>query len=187
MTGFSKKRMATTLLPALTAAALLSGCTSSPGEDESPILPTESAEETTPAPGDAEAADIAALERLYGEYWDALIALENGGAVEADPFEGIATPTVIEQILNRVLPIRDSGHRREGEPLIQDVAVTVQGDEARIEACVDEDAWAMVQDGEEVPIEKEGAMPRVAAAERSGGVWLIKDLLPQEKALITCD
>lgn len=187
MTGFSKKRMATTLLPALTAAALLSGCTSSPGEDESPILPTESAEETTPASGDAEAADIAALERLFRDYNAAIAELDASPEVNMSVFDGIANDEVRETHLGRTQSLKNLGLRVEGEFTVSGLMVELGGDAARVQGCVNADAREVLdENGDVVPAEHTDSDASLVLAERAEGGWLITEDRGAEGATVTC-
>jgi hypothetical protein len=184
----AKLRAGVVVAPML--AVLVVGCSSDSGGsgDDELTLPSTSPTPTgaTDEPTDDAAADISAVEQLHAAYWEALVGVENGGDLDPGSFAGIATDAVIEQDLSRIDSIRGSGHQREGEPVIDNVTVTVDEDEARIESCVNEDDWILVADGEEVPLDKEGPTPRVVIAERTDGAWLISNFLSQEEATLTC-
>ncbi len=92
--------------------------------------------------------------------------------------------------MGRVSSFKDNGIHREGEPTIDDITVTIDGDTARVEACKNETGWAVIDDGEEVPdAVPENLLqphPNVVTAERVSGEWLINATLPTEGATITC-
>ncbi|MGP4110250.1 hypothetical protein ACTWP5_04945 [Streptomyces sp. 4N509B] len=154
---------------------------------------TESAEPdaTTDAEGDGETtADTAALEQLYTDYWDAMVALENGEELDATLFDGITTVAVAEEEVIRVQTFKDNGLRREGEPTIDTVTVAVDGDTATIEACKNEDGWNVVHQGEVVPdvVPEDLLVPHahIVTVERSDEGWLINGTRPREEATISC-
>ncbi|WP_165989750.1 hypothetical protein [Streptomyces sp. YIM 98790] len=62
----------------------------------------------------------------------------------------------------------------------------MNGDTARIESCVDEDEWLLLENGEPSELELLGPAPRVFDAERVAGGWLITDTVPAEEASVTC-
>ncbi|WP_165984518.1 hypothetical protein [Streptomyces sp. YIM 98790] len=183
------------LIGPVLAAVLAVGCSSGEesGKDDaiagSPAPssePTGRPEEPEPPEQPDDAADVAALEQLHADYWAAIVELENGAELKPDPLRGIAADLLIEAQLSRMYPIRNSGHVREGEPVVGNVTVTVEGDAATVESCVDEDDWIIVKDGEEVPLDKTGPGPRVFLAERTDGAWLLTEQRPIEEATITC-
>ncbi|MBB0230957.1 hypothetical protein [Streptomyces calidiresistens] len=188
-----RARVLAVLLTAV--ACLTAGCSSSGEEQEGAgeIMGAETAPPESPtgaAEGEetgTEEADVAALEQLYRDYWKALIALENGDALDPGLFEGIATPGVTEEQISRVQPMKDDGIRREGEPAVDDPVVElISDDSARIESCVDPENWTAVRNGENLPIQSAGKSPRVVLAERTSGTWLISEERPSEEAVLTC-
>ncbi|WP_139238421.1 hypothetical protein [Streptomyces aidingensis] len=181
---------------ALTAAVVLTGCSSGDGEpvdDEIAGSATPSGDTGTAAGGGEEAGgegsqaqDVAALESLYADYWAALVTMENAEELDPSPLAGIASQELTEQQVSRIRPFKDNGMRRDGEPAVDKVTVTVDGDTARIESCVDEDAWLLLKNGEPADLELLGPAPRVFDAERVEGDWLITDTVPAEEANVTC-
>lgn len=169
------------------------GCSSGGGDagDEELVVPDATAPEDDGGSGSGEgtgqAAETAALEQLYLDYWDALVALENGGELDSGLFRGIATPGVAEEQLSRVQPMKQDGIRLEGAPVIDEITVELLSeDEARIESCVDSQGRRAVRDGEEMPIQTAGRSPRVVLAERAPEGWLISEERPSAEAVLAC-
>ncbi|MDT0269504.1 hypothetical protein RM844_24795 [Streptomyces sp. DSM 44915] len=166
----------------------LAGCASDDGADDE-VAGVATA--TADASGDDEtAAHTAALTDLYQRYWDARVAVENSGELDPAGFDGILAPDVTEQELTRVRSFADAGLHREGEPLVADVTVTVDGDTARLESCVSERDWPVVH-GDEVlpdvvPEELRAPHPHALTATLTQGAWLIDGSLPMEEATISC-
>lgn len=179
----------------LALTGTVTGCSSSEDEGGDPIegAETNSPDGPSQSPEDDDnSADIAALERLYQEYWDARVELENGEELDLSLYEGITTDTVVQQEGSQLQQFRDDGIRRQGEPAITDVTVEVDGDTARIEACKSETDWQVVQGGDVVPNAVPESLrqphPYLVAAERSGNSWLISQTsLPEEEATISCE
>ncbi len=135
-------------------------------------------------------APVVEVENLYRAYWDAVVQLENGTELDRSLFDGIGTTGLVEAEVGRVSSFKDNGIHREGEPVIEDVTVTVDGDIARVEACKSEADWQVIEDGEVVPDAVPPNLrrphPFVVTAERISGEWLITATLPTEAATITC-
>jgi hypothetical protein len=191
-----KLRFRTGLVAGLALLALTGTVTGCSSDDEG-NEPIEGAQTNSPEPGnetpedDDNNADVAALERLYQEYWDARIELENSKQLDFSVYDGITTETLVQEEGALLQQFRDDGIRRQGEPTVTDVTVEVTGATARIESCKKEDGWAIVRDGEvlpesEIPDELREPHPFLMAAKRSGDGWLISRSLPQEEATITC-
>ncbi|AYY12112.1 hypothetical protein EF847_04705 [Actinobacteria bacterium YIM 96077] len=186
-------RSRTSVIAAVAGAlVVLSGC-SSDGDEPAGLdatddaSPTEEVEQADDGEEAGAAEDEAMLEELFADFWDAVVAAENGPEVDYELFEGIATDEVIEERLARAREWEELGVHREGEPIIENVTVTVEGDEARIEACRDESEWLVIADGEPVDIETTGLTPNVFTAERDGDGWLINGRLDSSEATITCE
>lgn len=179
----------------LALAGTVAGCSSDSGSEEEPIGGVETGSTdsatATDGTGDDQAADIAELEQLYQDYWDAWTELENTKELDFSLLDGIATETLVQQDGPRLQQFRDDGIHRRGAPTISDVTVSVTGDTARIESCKSEADWQVVQNGEVVPEAVPDALraphPFLMAAERSAHGWLISRTLPQEEATITCE
>ncbi|MGP3968163.1 hypothetical protein [Streptomyces sp. 6N223] len=191
-----KLRFRTGLVAGFALLALtgtVTGCSSSEDEGGEPI---EGAQTNSPDPSqspedDDNSADVAALERLYQEYWDARIELENTEELDFSHYDGITTSAVVEQEGTQLQQFRNDGIYRQGEPTITDVTVEVTGDTARIEACKSEEGWDVVQNGDVIPDAVPETLlaphPYLVAAERSADSWLIsRTSLPKEEATITC-
>jgi hypothetical protein len=193
-----KRRFRTGLVTGFALLALtgtVAGC--STDDDKGGDEPIEGAQTNSPEPSsespedDENSADVAALERLYQEYWDARIELENSEELDFSLYDGITTSAVREQEGSQLQQFRNDGISRQGEPSITDVTVEVTGDTARIEACKSEEGWDVVQNGDVIPDAVPETLlephPYLVAAERSADNWLIsRTSLPKEEATITC-
>ncbi|MEO3750851.1 hypothetical protein [Streptomyces sp. B6B3] len=186
------RRIQTGLVAGLALLALtgtVSGCSSDDGDE-----PIEGAEtgpgSSEESENDDESAAEAEVADLYLAYWDAVIELENGDELDRSLFDGLATTGVVESEVGRVSAFKDNGVHREGEPTIENVTVTIDGDTARIEACKNEADWRVVDGNGEVPDavpeNLQRPHPNVVTAERTDGEWLITATLPTEGATITC-
>jgi hypothetical protein len=183
-----------TVAALLALTATMAAC-SSDSEGSEPIdgAETESSPEPSQSPeNDEDSADIAALEQLYADYWDARIELENSQELDFSLYDGITTEAVVQQEGQLLQQFRNDGIYRQGEPTITDVTVEVTGDAARIESCKNEDGWQVVIDGEVDPDALPDSLRKphtyLVAAERSGSSWLIsRTSLPAEEATITCE
>ncbi|WP_130799694.1 hypothetical protein [Streptomyces otsuchiensis] len=188
ITRRSKNGVALAAFPV--AALLLTGCGSDGGEDDETVLPVPSEQE--PAPDDEAQPDDAGqdqddLNALYERYWDVMVTLENSEDMpEPDIFDGIAGGELLERQMARVRNFKDSGQWRQGEPVVEQITVEVDGDDALIQACVNEDDWDVLLDGEVVPLAPEGSTPRVMEAERTDEGWLLARTQDAEEATITC-
>jgi hypothetical protein len=183
MTRISNARAAVAVLPLL--ALLAVGCSSDGGGDDELTLP--GAGTPTAEPTDEPADDVADLEALYSAYWDVMIELENSEEMPGpEIFDGIAGSELMERQMARVRNIKESGRWRQGEPLVEQVTVEVDGDTAVIQSCVNEDDWEFVYEGETVPLDPQGPKPRVMEADRGEDGWLLGRTLAVEEATISC-
>lgn len=168
---------------ALVGALTMSGCgNGDEPEAESPTA-AESATTAAPDPDEAAAQDIAAV---YHRWWDAVVQAENEILLDAVPFEGLATNLVIDQQLVSVRQYAEDGIHRVGQPTVSEPVVTVDGDTARVEGCVDESTWGAERNGDPLPADTRGPTPRVFDFVRQDGTWIVSERLPQEEATITC-
>lgn len=175
MSGMRKTR--TCLAVTALAMGLLAGCSSSGGDEE----PIDTGDSSSKNPANEEtqdtAADEAALKQLFLDYWAAMVKLENSKAIDPTVFEGLAASGVRERETSRVQQFKDYGMIRRGEPEITRITPEVDGDRARVEACVNSDTWRLYdEDGEEVPTEGGGGpVPSVVIAEKQTGGWLVTE------------
>jgi hypothetical protein len=132
------------------------------------------------------AADVAALEELHADFWNARIRSHNGPLLDADLYDGITTPEFAEVQLGYVQSqLITHDFHRAGQPKVSDVTATVDGDRARIEACIDQRSWRVVAAGEEVEVDL-SISPQVLRATRTGQGWRLTEQLPSKRADLTC-
>ncbi|QKV69486.1 hypothetical protein HUT13_12345 [Streptomyces harbinensis] len=168
--------------------ATVAGCSSDGGNNEEPI---DTGGSSSPSP-DAEGGegDEADLAEFYAAYWDALVELENSEELNVELLDGFVTGELLEGEVSRLRDFRANGLSRSGEPVIEDVTITVDEDTARIESCKSEEGWDVVTGGEVipnvVPEELLAFHPYVVTLERTSEGWLINETLPQEEATISC-
>jgi hypothetical protein len=179
----------------LALTGTVAGCSSDDDGGDEPIegaeTETPGADDTEDGGGAGEGADVAALEQLYADYWDAMVELESSEDLDPQLLDGIATSRVLESELSRINTYKSHGFHRQGEPTIENVTVEVTGDTARIEACKNEGEWPFVTaDGEEVTdpafADLDETKPNVLEAERSSDGWLVSGSLPMREATISC-
>lgn len=162
---------------------------------EEPIDGTETrspdADETENGASEGEEADVAALTNLYEAYWDAMVEMEN--SIELDPslMEGIATTPAMEGEFSRMRSYHEQGIHRRGQPTFGDITAQVDGDTARVEACISEGDWPFVtENGQEIDdpaFDNLGVpQPNVLSAERASEGWLITGTLSMEEATVSC-
>lgn len=149
-------------------ATLLVGCSSGA---PSPAGLTASASQTPAATAtpDAAAVDEAQVRDVYARFWVALVAAERG---DPDPtlFAGVATGEIVEAEMLSARNYQEWGIVREGEPVISDVTVRIDGDTALVAACVDQSQWVVPDAGEdEAP---DVVSPEVEVT-RVDGQWLV--------------
>lgn len=171
-------------LSALALGMLIAACGADEPATEATPTPTATAAPTAPKSDDAEA--IAEIQAVYRAYWDAMVAAESGPSADPALFEGIATVPVIELNMRIVQGFIQNGIHREGAPDVAEPSVSVDGDTARIEGCVDLTESKLMAGDTEVGIQHTGPEPRVYDAERSGDAWLISAEVDQAEATITC-
>lgn len=159
--------------------------TADPTSTESPTAPTES--RTTPPDADPTGSDTADLEALNARYWDVFTDLQNNPRVEPGVYDGVATRGVVEEDLAYIrTELIENGLHREGGPEVGNVTITVDGDTATLEMCIDETDWIVIKDGEEVEFDL-GVTATGMRADRSSGRWLISDVaLPKGELNVTC-
>lgn len=169
--------------------ATVAGCSSDGGNNEDPIDTGDTSSPSPDAEG-GEADDEAELVALYEAYWDARVEVENSEAGDIQLLSGIVTPEMLEKELSRVRDFQSNGLYRQGEPAIENITATVDGDTAIVESCKSEEGWDIVKDGEVIP----GVVPddlidvhgHVVTAEKGDGAWLITDTLPAEEGTLSC-
>lgn len=190
----SPRRAVRALLPCAIAVGIISACsasaeeptglaTPSPEPTAAPTVdePTESAEDTESAE------QLAALETLFEEYWAAVTDLWNDPELDPDVIRHVTTPGHSEMMLtyvHRELIANDA--RRDGEPVIGEIVTHIDGDEARVEGCVDQSDWKLLVGDTEVPVDFGGPRPYVLEAVPSDDGWLVNDELDEDEATIAC-
>ncbi|TDC47975.1 hypothetical protein E1212_22545 [Jiangella ureilytica] len=177
--------------PVLTAAVLMLAACGGGGEEpqglETTTAPATSAEPTPTE--DPDAAAVAAIEAQYQAYWDTVIAMENvqDEAASYAALQQVAIELIAQTQIANLRGLVDANVTRDGAPVVGPPQVTVDGDTARAEGCVDEDPWNVYYNGELVEDrELGGSQPRVFDLEQVEGRWLISELVDQTEATITC-
>ncbi|MDP9820592.1 hypothetical protein [Nocardioides massiliensis] len=170
------------LLGPLLLVLLLAFVVACSGDGESALdtQPTASAEPSPPDSDDAEAAVLAAWEA----YWTVHVASENNADDSPEPFKDVATGSIVERQLKSVGDYKEMGLVRVGAPEFRDAQVTVDGDTAEVEFCMNEDTWGAEVDGEPVAPPDLGFRPRLNRLELHDDAWLVVESAPGEE--ITC-
>jgi len=168
------------LLGALVVVAL-TAC-SQQADPQAPVATTTAA---SPSPTATDAADEAAVADVVADYVDAMVTMENSAQVDPAPMHGIATETVAKAEAKRVKDLVDQGIHREGRPTLGEATVTVDGDSARYEVCMDQDDWVGVL-GDQTVGSSYGPLPTGWSLTRTDGDWLVSATIPQEQVRVTC-
>lgn len=163
-------------------ATVVAGC----GDDTEP-----SAEPTTlaPTPTVTDSADteaVAEVKAAYEAYWDVVIASENDPVEDRSIFEGVATGLAVETQMARIRSLIEDGIHMIGEPEIGEPEISVDGDEAHVEACVDTSTWGAAVGDVTAPPNAAAPRPTVVTMTRADDTWLVSEQLPAEGATITC-
>lgn len=164
----------------------VAGCsndTDEPAGLDATSQPSETSDSTS---GQSDADDAAAVEQLYTDYWDAMVAAENGPSADPALFESIVAGNLVEQKLSTVQQMIDDGQERFGEPEIGEVEVTVDGDTARAIACVDQRPWRVVVQGQTQPPHEVKPAPIGVNAERTDNGWTIVEQFAVEEESTSC-
>lgn len=170
----------------------VAGCSDPAPVQESPspeeMFPAPSGEpEPPPEPTPTEDPDVAAIEDVFARYIDAIVTMQNEQKPDAALLYGVAGEEVVIDEMQKVLRYVDMGLRRVGAPEVGEPQVTVDGDTARLEVCINEDTWtAEVDSGAEIVGDPLGSRPRVYALTQSDDGWMVTALLPQDSAVIVC-
>lgn len=143
----------------------LVGCTSA--AQEPPGLTASPTVSVTPTP---EPTEEAAILNVYRRFWAANVAAE-GGNPDPTLYEGIAAGPAVEVELAIARQYHEQGIVKEGEPSFSEVTVVVDGDTARVGACVDHSGW--VPAGASPP--SPPVVPTELVLEHVDGVWLVQD------------
>ena len=158
----------------------LVGCTSS--AKEPPGLTASPTVSVTPTPeptDDTAAVEEAAILDVYRRFWAANVVAERGNP---DPtlYEGIAVGMAVELELAVARQYQEQGIVKEGEPSFSEVTVVVDGDTARVGACVDHSGW--VPAGASPP--SPPVVPTELVLEHVDGVWLVQDYVEPTVELV---
>lgn len=163
---------------------VLGACSGESSSDDAPAAKATTS--ATPTPDQA-AVDEAAVVDLAKRYWAAIVESENTGNDDPAQFADVATSTVIEEQVSKVVEYQKLEVLRVGQPEITDVKATVTGDTAAIGLCLNEDGWTAEVNGEPAGEGKKfGAGRWGARAERIDGRWLITAENLQDDASDPC-
>ena len=157
----------------ITATLILSTTVSACSGDES--LPDANKNPTTAAP-DPKAVDTAAVKDVYERFWAAKAEAENNADPDPKLFADILQGPYGERYLKKVRDYESQGIVREGQAVITDLDVKLNGDSAIVIACVDEDDWLFKHDGKLMDAPKLGTKPATAEVTRTTGGWIITDV-----------
>lgn len=164
---------------------LLSACGGSAKEPEG-LNASDSGPATTPAETPSENPDVAQLKELYAKYWDAYGKAASGPKTEPKLFEGVTTRDFTEEKLSEIGQFVERNHRLVGQAKLSQVTVTLNGDSAQVEACLDTSEWKIIENGKTIQSDFGDPAPVVLSAKRSDEGWLFDDSKPTKEATIAC-
>ena len=153
------------MLAALAGAALVTaGC----GDDPEP----EALPSFTASPS---ADDETAVEAAYREYEDAIEAMAASGDPEPAQLRPYATPERAQEDAENLAILFDQDYRVVGTTSIDVRSVTVTGEKAVVEACIDASKWITVKKGESPAPGETGDAPGLARVDlvQQDGRWLV--------------
>lgn len=173
-------------MPALGAVAwlLLAACTEDATDPSAGTSPTASTTSTQPSAASVDE-QAAAVTEVMGRYIDAIVQMENSGEADPAPLRDIAGEAVIEEEVLRVADLVEQGIHREGRPVLGEPQVTVDGDAARFEACMDQDDWVGVMGDQRVGSDY-GPLPTGWDLTLVDGVWRVTDGVATAEVSVTC-
>ena len=155
-----------------------------PSADPTPqIEPDTSSEPATTE--DPTAAAVAEVEAAYEQYWDVVVAAHNSGEDSYEQLKTVTDEQVAQLVVAEIRGMRDDSITRDGEPDIGTPQVSVDGDTARVESCVDEHSWNVYYKGELADQESD-PQPRVFDFARVDDQWIVVERVNKDEATITC-
>ncbi|PSK98280.1 hypothetical protein CLV30_12066 [Haloactinopolyspora alba] len=172
---------------AAAAALALAGCGDGEPSDASTTAKSGAPTATggsTPAE-DPEAAAVAEVEAAYQRYWDVVVAAENSGEDSYEHLKTVANELIVQEQVAEIRSMREDHITRDGAPQIGTPQVTVDGETARVESCVDEHTWNVYYKGELADQESD-PQARVFDFKRDDDRWIVVDLVAKAEATITC-
>lgn len=125
----------------------------------------------------ARAKDEKAAVDTYRKFWDIQIKAQNAGKIKADAFNGVADGPFVEAFTKVVRDSGKAGFVRVGEPELDGFEPTVNGDEATVTVCVNEDDWDGELDGKKQAVPNEGPQPQGAGLERRDEQWIVTSVI----------
>lgn len=173
-------------LPAVLAAAVVLSLTAC-GDDEpvaDSIPTTDPTSEPTPTE-DSTAAAVAEVEAAYQEYWDVVVAAHNSGEDSYAELKTVTNEEVAQLHVAQIRGMREDHITRDGAPDIGTPQVSVDGDTARVQSCVDEHSWNVYYK-EELAEQESDPQPRVFDFERVDDHWVVVDRVNKDEATIEC-
>jgi len=164
--------------------AAAAACTT--GNPAPPATTTTAAQTPTPsATPSVDAAAVAAVTDVMGRYIDAIVQMENSGQPDPAPLRDIAGDAIIDQEVLRVADLVKQGIHREGRPALGEPQVTVDGDTARFEVCMDQDDWVGVLGDQKVGSDY-GPLPTGWDLSLVDGVWRVTADVATAEVSVTC-
>jgi hypothetical protein len=158
------------VLAAVAGVALVTaGC----GDDPEPeALPSFTASASATAPDDE-----TAVEAAYLEYEDAFEAMAASGDPQPARLRPYATPERAQKDAENLSLLFDEDYRVVGSTSIDVRSVTVTGEKAVVEACIDASKWITVKTGESPAPGETGEGSGLARVDmvKQDGRWLVSE------------
>ncbi|WP_116947047.1 hypothetical protein [Jiangella endophytica] len=174
------------VVSALGAAGVVLTAAACSGESEEPTgLTTSTGPAETADPTPTEDPAVADVEAAYARYWEVLVASENGLDETYEPLVSIMSDALAQRQVADIRGLAEDGVTRDGAPDVGVPEVSVDGDTARVQSCVDETPWNVYYNEQLVPQET-GIRARVIDFERIADEWIVVDLVDQSEATISC-
>lgn len=126
-----------------------------------------------PTSADTTAADEKAVVDAFTAYWDEKVAVSNSGTVPGNAFATTATGAVLEDDVTRLSRDAEEDTKRVGAPKFKEHRATVDGDQATVVVCVNQDQWGFVVDGRDPIYSSEGWGMLGRELTRIDGAWLV--------------
>lgn len=114
----------------------------------------------------------------FSRYWDEVVAISNAGQVPQNAFVTTTTERLRRDEIARATREAQDGVTRTGAPAWKDHRATVDGDEAVVVACINEDDWAFELPDGETRKPDDGWRMLGRELTKVNGEWLVSDYSP---------